>query len=59
MYRKSNTHTVFCIIVVPKDVPLDECAFAAVYHVMSWEEHHGDVTEELLFTVSEPCGRSR
>ena len=52
-----KTHTKFGIVFDPKDVDMDEQAFAAV-DVKEWNEFYGDVAEELPVHMPEPKGNA-
>ena len=52
-----KTHTKFGIVFDPKDIILDERAFAAV-GVNEWKEFYGDVAEELPPRMPEPLGNA-
>jgi len=54
-YLKS--HLKFSIVFDPKDIQLDEQAFAAV-DIKEWREFYGDVEEELPRRMPEPRGNA-
>jgi hypothetical protein len=52
-----KTHNKFSIVFDPKDVKLDEGAFAAA-DLKAWEEFYGNVCEELPRNMPEPRGNA-